>query len=146
MAEKLECLLRGEPRNYAALCLVAQAYANLGQHDEAVQRCRQAIAVDAFAPIPYSLLAHVAEEQGDGEEAKTLLKKVIYLAPSFIPAYLDLAALHEKEGDASRAKKMRATAFELLKALSPQTIVEPYGLTAQEMIRQLGGALLADAP
>jgi chemotaxis protein methyltransferase CheR len=143
-AEKLEHLLLGEPQNYAALCLAAQAYANLGRHDEAVQYCRRAIAVDAFAPLPYSVLAHIAEEQGDSEESKNLLKKVIYLAPSFIPAYLDLAALHEKEGDAIRAKKMRATALELLQTLSPDAIVEPYGLEAQEMIRQLEGALFTD--
>ena len=136
-AEKLEHLLRGEPKHYAALCLAAQAYANLGRHDEATQRCRQAIAVDSFAPIPYSLLAHIAEEQGDSEEAKNLLKKVIYLAPSFIPAYLELGALYGKEGDVARAQKMSATALELLKALTPNAVVEPYGLAAQELIRQL---------
>jgi hypothetical protein len=57
--------------------------------------------------------------------------------PSFVPAYLDLATLHNKEGDAARAKKMRATALELLQAMTPQAVVEPYGLTAQEMIRRL---------
>jgi len=136
-AERLEQLLRGEPQNYAALCLAAQACANLGRHDEAAQRCRQAIAVDSFAPIPYRLLAHIAEEQGDSEEAKNLLKKVIYLAPTYTPAYLELGALYEKEGDVARAQKMRATALELLQALTPKAVVEPYGLTAQELIRQL---------
>ncbi|HEX8235562.1 MAG TPA: CheR family methyltransferase [Abditibacteriaceae bacterium] len=136
-AEKLKNLLRAEPQNYVALCLLAQAYANLGRHDEAADCCRQAISIDAFAPLPYSLLAHIAEEQGDIEEARNLLKKVIYLAPSFAPAYLELGALYEKEGDTARAQKMRTTALELLQSLIPNAVVEPYGLTSQELIRQL---------
>jgi chemotaxis protein methyltransferase CheR len=136
-AEKLEHLLRIEPHNYLALCLIAQTYANLGRLDEATHRCRQAIAIDTFAPLPYNLLAHIADEQGDSEEARNLLKKVIYLAPSFAPAYLELGALYEKEGDAARAQKMRTTALGLLHALAPDAVVEPYGLTSRELIRQL---------
>jgi chemotaxis protein methyltransferase CheR len=136
-AEKLEHLLREEPQNHLALCLTAQAYANLGRLEEATHRCRQAIAIDAFAPLPYSLLAHIVDEQGDREEAKNLLKKVIYLAPSFAPAYLELGALYEKNGDVTRAQKMRITALELLQALAPDVIVEPYGIASQELIRQL---------
>jgi chemotaxis protein methyltransferase CheR len=133
----LEYLLRAEPQNYLALYLAAQAYANLGRLEEATHRCRQAISIDAFAPLPYSLLADIANEQGDSEEAKNLLKKVIYLAPSFAAAYLELGALYEKEGDVTRAQKMRATALELLQALAPDVIVEPYGIASQEIIRQL---------
>jgi chemotaxis protein methyltransferase CheR len=136
-ARKVELLLREEPQNYGALCLAAQAYANLGRHEEAAHRCRQAIAIDSFAPIPYSLLAHIAEEEGNSEEAKELLKKVIYLAPSFAPAYLDLGALYEKEGDTARAQKMRATALGLLQDMAPEAVVEPFGVAAQELIRQL---------
>jgi chemotaxis protein methyltransferase CheR len=136
-ANKVEQLLRDEPQNYLALCLLAQAYANLGRHEEAAHRCREAIAMDSFAPLPYSLLAHIAEEKGDSEEAKELLKKVIYLAPSFAPAYLELGALYEKEGAVARAQKMRATALGLLQDMAPEAVVEPYGLTSQELIRQL---------
>jgi len=139
-SEKLNQLLQDEPQNYGALCLAAQSCANLARHEEATEYCRRAIAVNSFAPIPYSLLAHIAEERGDGETASDLLKKVIYLAPTFIPAYLDLAALYNEQGDESRAQKMRATALELLRALPSETIVEPYALAAQEIISQLQSA------
>lgn len=141
-AERIEHLLLSEPQNHAALCLAARAYANLGRHEEAAQRCRQAIAINALEPIPYSLLAHILEEQGDSEESKNLLKKVIYLVPSFTPAYLELGALYEKEGDLVRAQKMRATALGLLQALTPDAVVEPYGIAAQELIRELQQAHL----
>jgi chemotaxis protein methyltransferase CheR len=83
------------------------------------------------------LLAHIAEEQGNSEDAKALLKKVIYLAPSFAPAYLELGALYGKEGDTARAHKMRATAVRLLQDMAPDAVVEPYGVAAQELISQL---------
>lgn len=123
--------------SYASLCRAALVAANLGQHEEATRLCRQAILMDAFAPASYNLLAHIAEEEGDSEEAERLLKKVIYLSPTFIPAYLELAALNEKEGDMIRARKMRAAALELLQTRELHSIVEPYELTAEQIIRQL---------
>ena len=138
--EKTIQLLQNEPQNHAALCIAAQSCANSGRYDEAAGYCRRAIAVDSFAPIPYSLLAHIEEERGASEVAAQLLKKVIYLAPNFIPAYLELADLHQKQGDQTRAQKMRATALELLRGLPPETIVEPYALAAPEIIRQLQSA------
>jgi chemotaxis protein methyltransferase CheR len=113
---------------------MAQAYANLGQHAKAVLSCRRALDIDPFALSPYYLLAHVAEEQGDLSEAKNCWKKVLYLSPSSIAAYLELGALYEREHDAIRAQKMRATALEILIALPPHAPIELYTeLTAGEL-------------
>ena len=139
LEKTIQCL-QSEPQNHDALCMAAQSCANLGRYDEAAGYCRRAIAVDSFAPVPYSLLAHIEEERGASEVAAQLLKKVIYLAPNFIPAYLELADLHQKQGDQTRAQKMRASALELLRGLPPETIVEPYELAAPEIIRQLQSA------
>lgn len=136
--EKLEELLRHDASNFAALALAAQAYANLGQHEKAAAYCRQAIAMNSFAPAPYHLLAHIVEEQGQADEAKTLLKKVIYLAPAFVAAYLDLGALYQRAEDHNRARQMRKTARELLQQMPAHEVVEAcHGLTAAAAIEHL---------
>jgi chemotaxis protein methyltransferase CheR len=120
--------------HFDAHYLMAQAYANVGQHDKAARCCQQALA-----------LAHVAEEQGDLSAAKNFWKKVLYLSPSSMAAYLELGALYEREHDTIRAQKMRATALELLTALPPHAPVQLYAeLTAVELAgyvqRASGGA------
>ena len=112
----------------------AWSYANSGAYDRAGQCCKDAINLDHGAAGPYFLLAKIAETKDDYEEAKTLLKKAVYLEPSFIAAYIELGAIHEKEGTMERAEKMRSTALELLGRLPPDAIVAPYIETAKELI------------
>jgi len=135
--QKLENFLQSEPLNYAALWLAAQANANLGRHEAATRYCDRAIDIDPFAPLPYTLLAHIAEEKGESDEARRLLLKLIYLAPGYIPAYLDLSDLHLKRSEDARAQKLHSAAIELLRAMAPEAIIEPYETTAQELIEHL---------
>ncbi|HEY9294980.1 MAG TPA: tetratricopeptide repeat protein, partial [Phormidium sp.] len=121
---KAEQVIASHPQHFAAHYLLAQAYANLGEHNKAVYYCQKAIEIDSLAVPPYHLLAHIAEEKQDLEKAKLFLKTIIYLAPSFVSAYLELAAIYEKEGNTSRAKKMLTTALELLKQLPSSAMVE----------------------
>ena len=118
-----------------ALMQAAWGLANRGACDAAAAACRNATAIAALDPRPYYLLAQLAQERGNAEEAKTMLKKVIYLESSFIAAYLELGALYEKEGDAERARRMRQNARSELKKLPAQAVVEPYGeSTAEEIL------------
>lgn len=127
---------------------MAQEYADTGQYDKAEAECRKALEVDKTAVRPYFLLAHIAEMKGNSEEAKTFLKRIIYLSPDFIPAYLELGALYERENDAERAKKMRTTAIELLNALPSGSVIEPYNeITIGELLEYVkkmvaGGRIL----
>ena len=57
--------------------------------------------------------AHIEIERGETARAKTLLKKVLYLAPDDAQVYLELAALYDAENDAARAVTMRAAAAKL---------------------------------
>lgn len=114
---------------FDAYYLMAQASANLGQYQQAEQFCHQAIASNSLALQPYYLLARIAEEQGKTEETKSLLKRIIYLSPSEITAYLELGSLYAKECDVVRAKKMRMTALELIQKLPPHAKVD----TQQEL-------------
>jgi chemotaxis protein methyltransferase CheR len=122
----IQKIIQKDSRNFDAIFLLAQAYANIGYLDKATIYCKKAIEIDILAIEPYYLLAHVAEELGDSEEVKTLLKKIIYLDSAFIPAYLELGALYEREDDTLRSLKMRQVSIELLSELPPNTIVVPY--------------------
>lgn len=117
----------------------AQAYANAREYAQAALHCHQAIALDPFATQPYHLLAQMAEEQGDIEAAKAFLKKILYLFPSNVPAYLELGALYAKEHDIARAREMHLEAQELLKAMTSDAIIDhPSGaLTVAELLPEV---------
>lgn len=133
--QKAEQVLTRKPRHFGAHYLIAQAYANLGEYEKAYRACQLAIQIDSLSPEPYYLLAHLAEEQGDIETAKMFFKRIIYLEPASILAYLELASLYEREGDMLRARKMRATAIELLSELpADATVDEQYQLQAGELL------------
>jgi chemotaxis protein methyltransferase CheR len=129
---KLEPLLIAG--DYAAHCLAAQANANAGNYDQAAIHCRQATRLDPFAPFPFHILARIAEEQGDREEAKLLLKKVNYLAPALVLPYVELGAIYQHEGDFLRARKMRDTALELLAPVADEGTVQSHPLSVDKSI------------
>jgi chemotaxis protein methyltransferase CheR len=131
------------PDNFEAYYLLAEIHANLGKYAQATDYCQQALKVDSMSILPYHLLAHIAEEQGDLEGAKLFLKRIIYLCPSFISAYLELANIYNKEGNFKREKKMYTTSCEILKLLPPDTPIEQQGqITASALLKYIKEILL----
>lgn len=114
----------------------AWLYANQGQRDKAAESCGEMVAKNPLDAEPHYLLALLAQEHGDLAEARDLLKKVIYLDPSFVAAYLDLGDLYERDGDGARAGKMRAAARNLLKALPGDSQVRLYGTATVHAVLQ----------
>jgi len=100
---------------------------NINRYDEAVRLCERALDVDPLAAGTYYLLAHVAEERNESSKAKALLRKVLYLDPHFVPAYIELASLYAAESNAARARTMRNAALECLERLTPDARVDAYG-------------------
>ncbi|WRH66314.1 MAG: CheR family methyltransferase [Planktothrix sp. GU0601_MAG3] len=120
---------------FDAYYLLAQAWANLGQYEKSISYCKKAIEIDSLSILPYYLLLHIAQEQEDLVGAKLLSKRIIYLLPSSIPAYLELASIYEREGDHTRAAKMYSNALALLKSLPLTMGIEHLeGVTAQDLI------------
>lgn len=120
----------------------AEAYANSGQYAEALSACQQALQLQPFRIEPLYLLAHLAEENGDTEQAKMLLKKIIYLDPNAVAAYLELAMIYRRQGDIKRATKQLHHAFTLLNQM-PETAEMPgyrYATVAdaRQYLQQLG--------
>lgn len=123
----------------------ARRCADRGMPAQAERECRKALAIAAFDPRPYYLLAQLAQERGDAVEARILLKKVIYLDASFIAACLDLGALHAQAGENERTRRMFETARAALSKLPAQAPVPPYReSTAADILAYLGRML--DAP
>jgi chemotaxis protein methyltransferase CheR len=123
----------------------AWRHADSGMLDAAQQDCALALALDALDARPHYLLAQLAQQRGDLAQAMRELKKVIYLDPGCIAAYLQLGALHDQSGDDARARRMYQTARAALKKLPPQALVVPHrASSAQEILAHV--ERLLDAP
>jgi chemotaxis protein methyltransferase CheR len=116
----------------------ARAYADVGHYEAAIRSCQLALTGDALAEKPYYLLAQIAEVQGNIAAAKNFLKKILYLAPASVTAHLELGALYGREQDLPRAWKMLNLALELLKALPPDAVIEPFAdLPAAQLLPEV---------
>jgi chemotaxis protein methyltransferase CheR len=112
-------LVRRHPSHYTVLCLAAEAHANLGEHETALEYSRRAVAIEPLSARTYQVMARIAEERNDLNGAKEMLKKAIYLAPSLVAPYVELSAIYAREGDQPRARKMRQAALSVLEKLPP---------------------------
>jgi len=138
-------MLQHHPQHFDACYRMAQAYANLGQHQLAAHYAERAIEIDAKPLAPYYLLTHIALDQGALETAKLWLKKIIYLDPTAISAYLELGFLYEQEGDRLRTRKMQTTAIALLQQM-PQALPVEFqdGVTAGELLCHINTLIQRD--
>jgi chemotaxis protein methyltransferase CheR len=108
------------------LMQAAWRHADGGMLDAAQRDCAAALAQAELDARPHYLLAQLAQQRGDVAQAMLLLKKVLYLDPGCIAAYLELGALHAQAGDGARARLSYQTARAALKKLPPQATVAPY--------------------
>jgi chemotaxis protein methyltransferase CheR len=130
-----------------ALCLLAQAEANAGRLDAAEASCQRILKLAPFTALPYHLRARIAEERGDSENAKLLLKKVMYLNPASVWAALELGAIYRREGDRARATQMHRVALELISDLNDEASVptEEYAVEAPLLVGDLKRQLQGEA-
>ncbi|MGZ8945141.1 MAG: CheR family methyltransferase [Methylococcaceae bacterium] len=114
----------------------AWIYANQGQLEQARLCCDKLIVQNSLDHHPYYLFALLAQEQGEFEEAKALLKKVLYLAPGFISAYLELGDIYTKENNPALARKMWSSVRNLLQQLPQDANIEMFGdSTAADILK-----------
>ncbi|RYG66882.1 hypothetical protein EON80_14625 [bacterium] len=116
------------------LCRRAQETADFGRYVEAVRLCQEAVALDPTCDQAYFTWAQVEGEQGNPETAKSLFKKVIYLAPARFDAHLELAALYESEADLGRSRRERQAALEILRELPGNNMLASHpGVTVEQL-------------
>lgn len=114
------------PACTAARQIAAQAYANTGGYSQAKQLCQQVIRDHPLSLDMHYLLAQIAEDENDLETAKEHLRKIIYLDPDFVKAYLDLASIYDRARQPEKAKTTREHALTLLAKLPPSTVLDDH--------------------
>ncbi|WP_372368250.1 CheR family methyltransferase [Candidatus Uabimicrobium sp. HlEnr_7] len=122
-----------DSKNLPLHILLAQAYANTGEYKTAISLCKQVLAQDNLMIQPYYLLAQIAELQGHLEEAKVFLKKIIYLDPRQITAYLELSEIYKIKKENENFIKIRYSMLELLQKLPDDLVIEGKN-TVKELI------------
>lgn len=126
---------------------LAQAWreADRGAAEAAQVACERVLATAPLDPRPYYLLAQLAQERGASDEARALLRKVLYLEPHFVVAQLELADLCERIGERDGALRLRQQARRELESLPPDSVLgAPPQTTAGALLRALqagGGAV-----
>jgi len=120
---------------FEARLLMARDSANRGEYDHAILCCREAAAIETDSPLPWFILAQIAELTGKNDEAKNYLKKTIYLDTDFAAAYMELGKIYLKEKRRSHGARMLSTALELLRGMPAGLAVYPYEeITAGELL------------
>lgn len=92
----------------------ANAMAEKGQYDQALQEIEKAIEKEPSSARAYKVRGHVYIAKGDHEKAIEDLSKVISLVPTAAKPYVDRAIVHFKMGNKGLATK------DINKALSLQ--------------------------
>jgi chemotaxis protein methyltransferase CheR len=123
-----------EPGNAPVCALLGQAYANLGQWDEAKKWCQQAIDVDKLSLEAYYTLALVAQHQGELDAALDAMKKVVYIDRSSILGHFGLADLYHNKRQFPMALKSLDNVYRLLaKRANEETIPGSGGITTARL-------------
>jgi len=110
----LLALAKHQPGDPAYYSLLGQAYANLGNWQEAENWCRRAIKHNKLLLDSYYTLALVLQHRGKLNLAIENMKKVIYIDRNSILGHYGLATLYYENNQLSQAQKSLENALRLL--------------------------------
>ncbi len=113
-AERFVEILELNPKNARACVMLAQISANRGDKEAAIKWCEEAIKIDNLCLDAYYLLSLIFQDNGELAKAASLLKKVVYINPSYALGYFELGIIHKKLHKDTDAKRYFKTAKELL--------------------------------
>jgi chemotaxis protein methyltransferase CheR len=141
--EALEEKLEEMPAFAPAICLMARAYADLGQWAQARAWCEQAIELDSLMPEAYYVMAMVDEYEDRVEQAIANLKKVVYLDRESPLPYFNLAVLYQKEARFRQSKQALNNVIRILEKWPPDEIIPDSGHTSTESLKAVAQQMLA---
>lgn len=93
----LQDWLNLNPQDQEALILIAQSYANQANYEKAIKLCHHILEIDSSSLAALGILAQIAEEQDRLEDAKEYLRRITFIDPNYVTAYLDLIDLHIRD-------------------------------------------------
>lgn len=120
-------LVKSRPDHVAACALLGQAYANLGDWQEAERWCRQAVRFDKLTLDAYYTLALVFQHQGKLDSAIGAMKKVVYIDRNGVLGHFGLANLYRMNGQLPQAFKSLDNARRLLEARADEDLIPGSG-------------------
>jgi len=120
-------LVKTRPSYASARALLGQAYANLGQWQEAERWCGQAVRLDNLLLDAYYTLALVMQHQGKLDQAIVAMKKVIYLDRNYVLGHFGLADLYRNNSQMPQAFKSLDNAHRLLERCADDQIIAGSG-------------------
>jgi chemotaxis protein methyltransferase CheR len=115
------------PGHAPTCALLGQAYANLGQWQEAEQWCRQAVRYNNLQLDAYYTLALVMQHQGQLDQAIGAMKKVVYIDRNHVLGHFGLADLYHSNGQLPQACKSLDNARRLLERCADDQIIPGSG-------------------
>ncbi len=125
---------------------LGRVYANKGDLAEAQNWCERAIKRDKLQAEPYLILSMIYQQFGLLEMAIDILKKTLYLEPTFILAHYNLANIYRQQGDAKLARKSFQNVQRLLKDKPRDELIpEGDGLVAGRLLQLVKMALASGA-
>ena len=130
----LQKVVQDEPVNPAALVLIGQTYADLGNLEEAENWCAKALKADPLSLQAYYTLALVAQHAGKLDRAIDLMKKVVYIDRNFTLGHYGLANLYRDSGLLPQAQKSLDNTLKLLaEQADDQMIAGSRGVTVSRL-------------
>ena len=108
-----------------ALYALAWQFADSAKFSEATELYQKLSLIDPMQAQLHYLHAVISMEMGDIEQAKSDLRKTLYLDPEFIAAYLELITIQIQEHKTEMASKSCDKAIKALQKMGPQESI-PY--------------------
>lgn len=130
-------LVRPEPPPAPSYEQDARRLAGRGEYEAARQICQTWLEQSPLEWRAHFLLAELDQIQGRVPDAIKMLKKVLYLRPSCVAAYLELAELHRLQGDLRKSRRLREVTRGLLLSLPSDSRLEPLEVTAGDVLSNL---------
>ncbi len=122
--------------NHNVMFLLAQSLLKAGKTDEARKWCESAVRTKSVIPGQYFLLSTIYQELGFFKESMSMLRYVLFLDKSFIPAHFSLGNLARLEGRNDESQKHLEICLSLLRDMNPERILpEAGGITAGKLMK-----------
>jgi chemotaxis protein methyltransferase CheR len=127
-----------QPVAAAEYAVLAQAYANEGNLEEALLWTARWIDSNKVEPAAHYLHAMILQEKGERSDARRALQRAVFLQPDFALAHFALGNLVRAEGRAAEADRHFANALRSLRNRSPaEPLPDSGGMTVGRLAQTI---------